>query len=67
MSDTKKITIVGAGGRMGKWFANYFHQIGFEVKGYDIENDLKEKFIEKANSLVGAILNTDYVLSLIHI
>ena len=47
MSHAKKITVVGAGGRMGRWFANYFHQIGFEVKGYDIENDLKEKFIEK--------------------
>jgi len=62
MSHAKKITVVGAGGRMGKWFANYFHQIGFEIKGYDIENEFKEKFIEKANSLVGAILNTDYVI-----
>ena len=62
MSHAKKITVVGAGGRMGKWFANYFHQIGFEVKGFDVENELKEKFIEKANSLVGAILNTDYVI-----
>ena len=62
MSHTKKITVIGAGGRMGKWFANYFHQIGFEVKGFDTENEVKEKFIEKANSLVGAILNTDYVI-----
>ena len=62
MSHAKKITVIGAGGSMGKWFANYFHQIGFEVKGFDIENELKEKYIEKANSLVGAILNTDYVI-----
>ena len=62
MSHAKKITVIGAGGRMGRWFANYFHQIGFEVKGFDIENELKEKFIEKANSLVGAILNIDYVI-----
>jgi len=62
MSHAKKITVIGAGGSMGKWFANYFHQIGFEVKGFDIENELKEKFIEKANSLVGAILNIDYVI-----
>ena len=62
MSHAKRISVVGAGGRMGRWFANYFHQIGFEVKGFDIENELKEKFIEKANSLVGAILNTDYVI-----
>ena len=62
MSHAKKITVIGAGGSMGKWFANYFHQIGFEVKGFDIENELKEKYIEKANSLVGAILNTDHVI-----
>ena len=62
MSHAKKITVIGAGGSMGKWFANYFHQIGFEVKGFDIENEIKEKFIEKANSLVGAILNIDHVI-----
>ena len=58
----KQITIIGAGGRMGKWFANYFHKIGFEITGFDTENEIKEKFIRKANSLVGAILNTDYVM-----
>ena len=58
----KQITIIGAGGRMGKWFANYFHKIGFEITGFDTENEIKEKFIKKANSLVGAILNTDHVM-----
>jgi len=58
----KKIAIVGVNGKMGKWFANYFHKMGFEVIGFDINNDIKEKFITKANSLVGAILKTDYVL-----
>jgi len=58
----KKIAIVGVNGKMGKWFANYFHKMGFEVVGFDINNDIKEKFIVKANSLVGAILKTDYVL-----
>ena len=47
---------------MGKWFANYFHKMGFEVKGFDTENEIKDKFVIKANSLVGAILQTDYVL-----
>ena len=42
MSHAKRISVIGAGGRMGRWFANYFHQIGFEIKGYDIENELKE-------------------------
>ncbi len=58
----KKITIIGVGGRMGKWFANYFHKIGFEITGYDIENEIKEKFVNKSNSLVGAILGTEYVI-----
>jgi len=58
----KKIAIVGVNGKMGQWFANYFHKMGFEVVGFDVNNDIKEKFIVKANSLVGAILKTDYVL-----
>jgi len=58
----KEIAIIGVNGKMGKWFANYFHKIGFEVVGFDVNNDIKEKFITKANSLVGAILKTDYVL-----
>ena len=58
----KKISIIGVNGKMGKWFANYFHKIGFEVIGFDVNNDIKEKFITKANSLVGAILKTDYVI-----
>ena len=58
----KKISIIGVNGKMGKWFANYFYKMGFEVKGFDTENEIKEKFIIKANSPVGAILQTDYVL-----
>jgi len=58
----KKIAIVGVNGKMGKWFANYFHKMGFEVVGFDVNNDIKEKFITKANSLVSAILQIDYVL-----
>ena len=58
----KKISIIGVNGRMGKWFANYFNKIGFEVIGFDSNDEIKEKFIIKANSLIGAILKTDYVL-----
>ena len=58
----KKISIIGVNGRMGRWFANYFNKIGFEVTGFDTNDDIKEKFIIKANSLIGAILKTDYVL-----
>ena len=52
----KEIAIIGVNGKMGKWFANYFHKMGFKVKGFDTNNEIKEKFIIKANSLVGAIL-----------
>jgi len=58
----KEIAIVGVNGRMGKWFADYFHKMGFKVKGFDKNNEIKEKFIDKANSLVSAILQIDYVL-----
>ena len=58
----KKISIIGVNGRMGKWFANYFYKMGFEVVGFDTNETIKEKFIIKANSLIGAILKTDYVL-----
>ena len=27
----EKIAIIGVNGKMGKWFASYFHKIGFEV------------------------------------
>ena len=58
----KKISIIGVNGKMGQWFANYFHKIGFKVTGFDANNEIKEKFIIKANSLVSAILQTDYVM-----
>jgi len=58
----KKIAIVGVNGKMGKWFADYFHKMGFEVKGFDTNNEIKEKFIIKGSSLVGALLQMDYVL-----
>ena len=58
----KKISIIGVNGKMGKWFANYFNKMGFEVVGFDTNETIKEKFIIKANSLIGAILKIDYVL-----
>ena len=58
----KEIAIIGVNGKMGKWFADYFHKTGFKVKGFDTNNEIKEKFIDKAKSLVGAILQMDYVL-----
>ena len=59
---TKKITIIGAGGKMGLWFAKYFAASGFEVTGYDEEKEFPTKSIIQASSLVGGVLKADYVL-----
>jgi prephenate dehydrogenase len=58
----KTISILGVGGKMGKWFAKYFLENGFEVTGYDSENEITTKSVIKASSLVGAVLKPDYVL-----
>ena len=58
----KKITILGAGGKMGQWFSKYFLASGFEVTGYDSENKITGKQIIQGNSLVGVVLKADYVL-----
>ena len=57
----KTIAIVGAGGQMGKWLADYFVKKGFDVTGFDIENPIPTN-ITKAQSLISAILNKEYVL-----
>ena len=57
----KTIAVIGAGGQMGKWFSSYFEKNGFEVTGFDPDNPIL-KSIKKAESLIGAILNVDYVL-----
>jgi len=58
----KKITVIGAGGQMGQWFAKYFASEGFEVTGYDSENKVSGKDIIISESLVGGILKADYVV-----
>jgi len=58
----KKISIIGAGGKMGVWFSKYFLAKGFEVTGYDEGNKISGKSIIKSESLVGGVLNADYVL-----
>jgi len=58
----KKITIIGAGGRMGQWFSKYFLGNGFTVTGFDSENKTLGKSVIVSESLVGGILNADYVL-----
>lgn len=56
------IAIIGAGGKMGEWFANYFLEKDYDVIGYDSENEIKIKSIKKADSLVGGVLKAGYVL-----
>jgi len=58
----KKVTVIGAGGQMGQWFAKYFASEGFEVTGYDTEKKNLGKDITISESLVGGILNADYVV-----
>ncbi|MEO9310503.1 MAG: prephenate dehydrogenase/arogenate dehydrogenase family protein [Nitrososphaera sp.] len=58
----KSITIIGAGGKMGQWFAKYFNSIGYEVVGFDSETPITDKTVKKASSLVGAVLNAEIVL-----
>ena len=58
----KKVTVIGAGGQMGKWFTKYFAGMDFEVTGYDSENKITGKDIIVSDSLVGAILKSDYVV-----
>ncbi len=58
----KKITIIGAGGQMGQWFAKYFSSQGLEVTGYDSENKVSGKDVKISESLVGGILKADYVV-----
>lgn len=58
----KSITIIGAGGRMGQWFAKYFVSKGYEVIGYDSEMPVTDKAIKKSESLVGSVLEAEIVL-----
>ena len=57
----ESIAIIGAGGQMGKWLAGYFVKKGFEVTGFDTDNPIPSN-TNKAESLISAILNKEYVL-----
>ena len=58
----KKIAIIGSEGQMGKWLSKYFIERGFEVIAFDSEKEIVNKLVTKAKSLVGAILNVDFVI-----
>lgn len=40
----KKVLVIGGAGRMGKWFANYFHSLGHLVSILDPEAKAKSNF-----------------------
>ena len=58
----KKLTVIGAGGQMGSWFAKYFVNQDFDVTGYDAEKEIPVRDITVAQSLVSGVLKTDYVV-----
>jgi prephenate dehydrogenase len=58
----KKITIIGAGGQMGQWFTKYFSNADYEVTGHDSENKVVGKDVIVTESLVGGILQADFVV-----
>ncbi|SVB05764.1 uncharacterized protein METZ01_LOCUS158618 [marine metagenome] len=47
---------------MGILFTKYFADMGFEVTGHDIDNQKKVRASVKSDSLIGSILQPDYVL-----
>ena len=58
----KKITVIGAGGQMGQWFTKYFSNGDYEVTGHDSENKIIGKDVIVTESLVGSILQADFVI-----
>lgn len=58
----KKLTVIGAGGQMGRWFTKYFVDLGYDVTGYDAEQKIPVKNITVTESLVSGVLRTDYVI-----
>jgi prephenate dehydrogenase len=59
-----EVAIIGASGRMGSWFANYFSRRGLHVFAYDIQKrSLKFQGDVKVTSTISACVKcADYVL-----
>jgi prephenate dehydrogenase len=60
----QEIAIVGAAGKMGSWFTNYFAQHGLRVSVYDINRKLLEPSdnIRIENSISACVKGADLVL-----
>lgn len=58
----EKITLIGSGGQMGRWFSKYFVNLGFDVTGFDTESETTTNGVKVAKSLISGILQADYVM-----
>jgi prephenate dehydrogenase len=58
-----KVAIIGAGGRMGSWFTNYFARQGMKVSTFDIKSDLQSPspYVQVATSISNCVENADLV------
>lgn len=59
-----EIAIVGAAGKMGSWFTNYFVQRGFSVSVYDVNRQMLRPSgsVRVANSVDSCVKDADFVL-----
>ncbi len=59
----KEIAIIGAAGKMGSWFANYFIRRGLSVSTYDVKEKIKGiGSIRVASSIATCVKDADFVL-----
>jgi prephenate dehydrogenase len=59
-----EIAIVGAAGKMGSWFTNYFVRRGFAVSVYDVNRQMLRPSgsVRVANSIGDCVKDADFVL-----
>jgi prephenate dehydrogenase len=59
-----EIAIVGAAGKMGSWFTNYFARRGFRVSVYDINRQTLQPSgsVRVANSIDSCVKDADFVM-----
>jgi prephenate dehydrogenase len=58
-----EVAVIGAGGKMGSWFANYFLRRGMQVSVYDVKSSLKfTGDVKVAGSISACVKSADFVL-----
>jgi len=57
-----EIAVVGAGGKMGSWFAGYFSRRGIPVSAYDVKKFRVPEGVRVAGSISACVKNADSVL-----